>query len=140
MGKATQRRERRLVRDLQELYQRDRAGFDRMWNNLMSAWAHDIMARGRRLRADFASQADTGVFSVLDKAERLIAAVGPEAEARVGHATRELLSHECCKAVAAAGDPNLYTLTCDSVYRTAAAFGREPGLVSRQAYAARKCG
>ena len=53
--------------------------------------------------ADAPSATETAVLPILDKANRLLAELGERnkvAELLVGQTTRELLTHECCKAIA----------------------------------------
>jgi len=55
--------------------------------------------------------AATDVFGVMEKAQRLLVAVGAQAETLVGGRTRQLLAHEASKATAAVTDPHLYSLS-----------------------------
>ena len=126
MGNTTQRRERRQAERLRDLFVRDPEQFDWVWNRYLTGWANEIVVRGRSLRAHESPDKDSDVLAILNKAERLLAAVGDAAERRVGHGTRQLLGHECCKAIAAATDSRLYLLTHDSVYRVMEACGRQP--------------
>ena len=110
MRKTTLRRERRLAEDLQQLVSSEPAQFVGVWNQYLNGWCREAIARGHALVCGNAATKDALVLPILHKAERLLAALGEEAERLVGASTRELLTHECCKAVAGATDPRLYTL------------------------------
>ena len=124
MSKAIPRRERRLIEDLRQLITSKPTQFVRVWNLYLNGWCRDASARGRALKEGAAITAKPAVFAILHKAERLLSALGDEAQRLVGRRTREFLTHECCKAVAGATDHRLYALTHDSVYQVMQASGK----------------
>ena len=119
MGRATQRRERRLAQDLKALAERNPSHFNRIWNLYVVGWCEEIAARTRSLNSKH--RKDTRgiavLFDVSKKAERLLAMMGPTAERQVGTHTREILNHECCKAVEALTGTHLYYPDTDSIWR-----------------------
>ena len=56
-------------------------------------------------------------YAVLAKAERVLRAMGPEAEDRVGAEARAVLQHECAKAVERATNAWIYRFDTDTVHR-----------------------
>ena len=52
---------------------------------------------------------------MLVKAERVLQAMGPEAEGRVGVEARAVLKHECAKAVERATNAWIYRFDTDTV-------------------------
>lgn len=117
MGKATDRRERRLANDLKALASRNPAHFVRVWNLYLTGWCREVVARGRDLNHRQTGSSLRSVFDVTEKAERLLEMIGAEAERLVGAHTRQTLDHECCKAVAIATNRRMYLFETDSVYR-----------------------
>jgi len=117
MGKATQRRERRLAQDLQSLFTRNPDHFVRVWDLYLRGWCEEVAARARALKHGATESMLGSVFGVLEKAERLLRLIGADAEHLVGPRTRQILLHECCKAVAKATDPRIFLFENDSVYR-----------------------
>lgn len=117
MGKATQRRESRLASDLQRLAETNPRHFIEVWQRYLSGWCDEIVSRGRAVRRGVPGLSLQSVFDIHDKAERLLDAIGPDAERMVGAYTRDALGHEFAKAVAAATDSRIYLLDTDSVYR-----------------------
>jgi hypothetical protein len=123
MGKATQRRERRLATELQTLSRSNPKQFQRVWYTHLNGWCAEIIARGRAVRRGQVLERGrdpvtlTDAYAVLAKAERILQAMGPEAEARVGAEARAVLEHECAKAVARATESWIYRFDTDSVYR-----------------------
>lgn len=115
MSKSTHRRERRLAEDLRPLVTSNPTQFLCVWNLYLNGWCREAIARGRALKDGTTASVGVAVLPILHKAERLLAALGADAEHLVGARTRELLTHECCKAIAGATDPRLYLLGRDSV-------------------------
>ena len=117
MGKATQRRERRLANELQALFTRNPQRFADIWHHYLNGWCAEVEARARGVRCGRPKASFQAVYAIPEKAERLLEAIGPEAERLVGAQTRELLEHECAKAVAKATDIRIYTFETDTVHR-----------------------
>ena len=123
MGKATQRRERRLAAELQTLSRSNPRHFHRVWRTHLNGWCAEIAERGRAVRHGYVLERGRGpatltdVYAVLAKAERILRAMGPEAEGLVGTEARAVLEHECAKAVARATETWIYRFDTDSVYR-----------------------
>ncbi|MEW8054166.1 MAG: hypothetical protein AB2796_02530 [Candidatus Thiodiazotropha sp.] len=117
MGKATQRRERRLSKELQTLCCSNPRHFHRVWRTHLNGWCAEIVARGRDVRRGRPKATLTDAYTVLAKAERILQAMGPEAEGLVGTEARAVLEHECAKAVARATETWIYRFDTDSVYR-----------------------
>jgi len=117
MGKATQRRERRLAKDLQALSIRNPDHFVRVWNLYLMGWCRDVVACGRRLGRGEKEASSKSVNDIIEKAERLLEMIGAEAERMVGTRTRQTINHEYCRAVAMATDSRMYLFDTDSVYR-----------------------
>ena len=116
MSKATERREHRLARDLRALATRNPAKFVRGWNLYLKGLCEEVVARRRGLTRGKEGVSLSSVYWGFEKAQRLLAMIGAEAERLVGPCTRQVLDHECCKAVAAATDGHLYLFEEDSVY------------------------
>jgi hypothetical protein len=108
---ATLRREKKLVEQLCALVLKSSARFQCKWYELLRCWSLEAYSRGRRLQNGREGEENKLVFDILEKAKRLLAKCGPEAERLVGAKTRELLSHDCSKAVALAVDSNMYHLS-----------------------------
>jgi hypothetical protein len=123
MGKTTQRRERRLAAELQTLSRSNLHQFHRVWYSHLNGWCAEIVACGREVRRERdlkqgrAPVTLTDAYAILAKAERVLEAMGPEAEALVGAEARAVLEHECAKAVARATESWIYRFDTDSVYR-----------------------
>jgi len=119
------------VEELQETYGRSTGHFVQQWDRLLAGWLAEIERRARILRAEPAAASEAtrpmpavkdvdgpgpmelAVLPILQKANRLLEMLGRKsalAEALVGPRTRELLTHECCKAIAGEADPRLYDL------------------------------
>lgn len=119
------------VEELQETYGRSAGHFVQQWDRLLAGWLAEIERRARILRAepgaageatkpmpaerdaDGPDPMELAVLPILQKANRLLEMLGRKsalAEALVGPRTRELLTHECCKAIAGEADPRLYDL------------------------------
>jgi hypothetical protein len=119
------------VEELQETYGRSAGHFVQQWDRLLAGWLAEIERRARILRAEPAAASEAtrpmpaakdadgpgpmelAVLPILQKANRLLKTLGRKsalAEALVGPRTRELLTHECCKAIAGEADPRLYDL------------------------------
>jgi hypothetical protein len=112
---ATQRRENKIANDLRQLAISNPARFQSEWETMLHYWTLEAIRRGKKLQQDPAPEQTNvpqlPVFDILKKAERLLALCGPEGERLVGTKTRDLLSHDCGKAVALAVDPNMYRLS-----------------------------
>ena len=117
MGKATQRRERRLAAELQTLSCSNPQQFQRVWRAHLNGWCAEIVARGRDVRRGRPKATLEDAYTVLAKAERILRAMGPEAERQIGTEARAVLEHECAKAVARATETWIYRFDTDSVYR-----------------------
>lgn len=117
MGKATQRRERRLAKDLQSLCGRNPQRFQEVWDAHVTGWCEEIAMRGRQVRRGAPQTSLRSISAIRDKADRLLELIGPEAKHLVGARTRALLEHESAKAVAMASNTRLYLFDTDSVYR-----------------------
>jgi hypothetical protein len=109
MGKAGQRRLRKLARKLAELARDDKAGFLAEWDRRVQGWLRDIRHRGEVLRGKDTSGRER-VFEVVEHVNQLLKMCGPEVESLVGPSSRETLIHECCKVFALATDPRLYKI------------------------------
>ena len=117
MGKATQRRERRFANELQRLSACNPQRFTEIWQHNLTGWCAEVEARGRGLRRGNPKASFQSLYAIPKKAERLLKAIGSEAECLVGTQTREVLEHECAKAVAKATDIRIYRFETDTVHR-----------------------
>lgn len=119
MSKSTVRREQSLSKRLAQLARTNPSQFKQEWKKLLDAWSAEAFLRGNRLRDEVATESgQLPVYGVLEKAQRLLALCGDEAERLVGTATRALLEHDCGKAFSQAVAPHMYRLTnVDSNYR-----------------------
>ena len=129
---ATQRREEKLAKELHSLAVGNPAHLKVTWGKLLNCWVLEAIRRGQRRQQEPDSalkvaalrgekfdpnslDPERHVYGILEKAERLLARCsnqfGPEVEHLVGAETRELLNHNCAKAVALAVDPNMYHLS-----------------------------
>jgi hypothetical protein len=112
MGKAGQRHRQKLSKRLKELARQDTRIFLKEWQKRLDSWVDEIRRRGQHLRnEDQSDERQAWVFEVLEQAERLLTLCGPEVGRLVGAYTRDILIHECCKAVAFAIDPRMYSLS-----------------------------
>jgi len=112
MSKATERRERRLSERLAQLAHTNPYGFKKQWQQLLATWSAEAYRRGNCLcRDEVAASPQLPVFGVLEKAKRLLALCGEEAERLVGAVTRDFIKHDCAKAFAMAVDPQMYWLS-----------------------------
>lgn len=110
MSNATERRERKLAKELCSLATSNPERFKVEWRLMLDHWSLEAIRRGQMLGRGHAAARHLPVFEVLSKALRILAMCGPEAECLVGAKTRELLSHDCCKAFAIAVEPGMYKL------------------------------
>ncbi len=117
MGKATQRRERRLAKDLRALLNRNSNHFIRVWNRYLKGWCGELVASARNLGRGEKGTSSQSMHDIMEKANRLLQMIGDEAERMVGAQTRQTLNHEYCKAVARATDHRIYLFDTDSVHR-----------------------
>lgn len=111
MGKAQQRRARKLARYLQELARTNPERFQQEWAKRLQSWAEEAHARGRRMRDSDCHELETTVFRMVNIAEELLAQCGPEAQRLVGVQTRRFLLEECARAFSLAVSPDLRRLT-----------------------------
>jgi hypothetical protein len=116
------------IEALQESYAHSAGRFVEQWNRLLATWLAEIDRRARCLLAEIEPSAETtgsnapvaddgrrnetelAVLPILEKANRpleVLASKSVLAEKLVGPRTRELLTHECCKAIAGEADPRL---------------------------------
>jgi hypothetical protein len=117
MSKATQRRERQLAKDLQALSIQNPKRFIDVWHCYLTGWCEEIVSRGRSLKRGAPRVSLRSVSAIREKAERLLSAIGSDAEHMVGERTREILGHECSKAIASATDPRIYLFDANIVHR-----------------------
>jgi hypothetical protein len=117
MGKATQRRERRLTDELRALFLSHPQRFHRVWRAHLNGWCTEIVARGRDVRRGRAKATLEDAYALLEKGDRVLKAMGLEVDGQVGAEARSVLKHECAKAVAGATDVWLYRFETDSVHR-----------------------
>lgn len=111
MGKAQQRRARKLARYLQELARTNPERFQQEWEKRLQSWAEEAHARSRRMRDLHCEELETTVFRMVNIAEELLAQCGHEAQRLVGAQTRRFLLEECTRAFSLAVSPDLRRLT-----------------------------
>lgn len=129
--KATPRREEKLVKKLHSLAVSNPVHLKATWGRLLNCWILEAIRRGQKLQQEHdpaqkkavlrgekfdpeSLDPERHVYGILEKAERLLALcskLGPEVERLVGAETRDLLNHNCAKAIALAVDPNMYHLS-----------------------------
>jgi hypothetical protein len=109
MGKASERRRRNRAHYLQRLAKADPVDFRREWTKRLSSWADEAHQSAGRLR-DRNGRYLKSAAEVVERAMQELERVGDVAVALEGSYTREVLTHEASRAVAAAVDGRLYRL------------------------------
>lgn len=127
-SRAGRRRFNAQVRTLREMFGENRELFDREWRKLLQGWLNEAHRRAKNWaegeefrnaesREGIIERGRTHVFGLLENADALIEALGPEISVRVGNETRSLLTNECTKAVAAVVDHRLNYMVDHRIYR-----------------------
>lgn len=130
----TERREEKLAKKLRALAVSNPTQLKITWGRLLNCWILEAIRRGRALQKEpdlvrvketaIRKEAFLGgkkldpnpldperdVYGIQEKAVRMFKLCGPEVEREVGAETREMLNHNCAKAVALAFDSNMYKL------------------------------
>ena len=84
--------------------------FQSKWSKRLESWAREVRRRADRLTDRNGSDMPMA-FSLIDQAMDELTACGAEAVELEGEGTREVLTHACCSAVAAAVDRRMYRLS-----------------------------
>jgi hypothetical protein len=108
LGKAGQRRQKKLAEYLVNLIRTDKNRFIYEWERRVKNWLIEIHQRADMLRG--VESTHERVFGVLEQVDRLLNLCGPEVDELVGASTRDTLIHESCKAFSLAIDPKMYRL------------------------------
>lgn len=114
----TRRRFNKQIRDLRDTFFLNRDLFDRRWDRLIQGWLHEIhhratcWAEGKEFtdeitKEQIIEQGQMMVFGVIEIADSVLEACGPEIQSLVGTNTKELLKNESIRAVARVVDHRL---------------------------------
>lgn len=99
MGKTTERRERKLAREFDNLATNNPAEFQATFKQHIDAWSYEAIKRGRSQYGSENKTQSLRVFEVLEKAERIISLCGDEVKKSIGDEPLFWLSGDCENAI-----------------------------------------
>jgi hypothetical protein len=99
MGKATERRERKLAKEFDNLATNNPVEFQITFKQHLEAWSYEAIKRSRsQYRSENKTQC-LRVFEVLEKAKRIVSLCGDEVKKSIGDEPMFWLSGDCENAV-----------------------------------------
>ncbi len=113
---ASERRFKKRVEDLGDLFANEPESFRRVWQALFKNWVEAVRFREHAQRRASSPDPIPAIFGILNKARELAIAVGASGDPLVAEALRHL-EHLCAQAVSRVTDPRLYRFDRDCTAR-----------------------